>query len=75
MLDSYAGQTMFWEDYVCIGVFPLLFSQIAVGFILALFGLFDRLRGGDRHHVMRGPWREKENSIPAGGHGHRRSRL
>jgi membrane glycosyltransferase len=64
MLNSYSGQTLFWEDYVCIGVFPLLFSQIAVGFILALFGFFDRLRGGDPHHLMRRPWREKEDSIP-----------
>ncbi len=64
MLNSYSGQKMFWEDYVCIGVFPLLFSQIAVGFVLALFGFFDRLRGGDRHHVMRGPWREKEDAVP-----------
>jgi membrane glycosyltransferase len=63
MLDSYSGQKT-WEDYVCIGVFPLLFSQIAVGFVLALFGLFDRIRGGDRFHLMRGAWREKEDSIP-----------
>jgi membrane glycosyltransferase len=64
MLNSYAGQQLSWEDYVCIGVFPLLFSQIAVGFVLALFGLFDKLRGGDPHHLMRGAWREKEDSIP-----------
>src|SRR6202453_1496593 len=64
MLNSYSHQHLFWEDYVCIAVFPFLFSQIAVGFILALFGFFDRLRGGDRHHIMRGPWREKEDSIP-----------
>jgi len=64
MLNSYSGQHKSWEDYVCVGVFPLLFSQIAVGFTLALFGFFDRLRGGDRHHIMRGPWREKEDSVP-----------
>ncbi len=64
MLNSYAGQELFWEDYVCIAVFPLLFSQIAVGFVLAAFGFFDLLRGGDRHHLMRGAWREKEDSIP-----------
>jgi membrane glycosyltransferase len=64
MLNSYAGQQLFWEDYICLAVFPLLFSQIAVGFILALFGLFDKFRGGDPHHIMRGPWREKEDSIP-----------
>jgi len=64
MLNSYVGQKLFWQDYVCIGVFPLLFSQIAVGFILALFGFFDWLRGGDKHHIMRRPWREKEDSIP-----------
>jgi membrane glycosyltransferase len=64
MLNSYAGQHLLWEDYLCLAVFPLLFSQIAVGFILALFGLFDKLRGGDPHHLMRGPWRERENTIP-----------
>jgi membrane glycosyltransferase len=64
MLSSYAGQKLFWEDYVCIVVFPLLFSQIAVGFVLALFGFFDQLRGGDKHHLMRGAWREREESIP-----------
>ncbi len=64
MLNSYAGQQLAWEDYVCLAVFPLLFSQIAVGFILALFGLFDKLRGGDPHHIMRGAWRAKEDSIP-----------
>ena len=63
MLKSYSGQK-FWEDYVTLAVFPLLFSQIAVGFVLALFGCFDKLRGGDRHHIMRGAWREKEDSIP-----------
>jgi membrane glycosyltransferase len=64
MLDSYRGQHMFWEDYVCVGVFPLLFSQIAVGFVLAIFGFFDWLRGGDPFHLMRRPWREKEESVP-----------
>jgi len=64
MLNSYSGQKRFWEDDVCIGVFPLLFSQIAVGFVLALFGLFDQLRGGDPHHLMRGAWREQEETIP-----------
>lgn len=64
MLNSYSGQKLFWEDYVAIGIFPLLFSQIAVGFVLALLGFFDRLRGGDPYHVMRGPWRAKENSVP-----------
>jgi membrane glycosyltransferase len=64
MLTSYSGQKLFWEDYVCIVVFPLLFSQIAVGFVLALFGFFDQLRGGDKNHIMRGAWREREQSIP-----------
>jgi membrane glycosyltransferase len=64
MLNSYSGQKMFWEDYVCVGVFPLLFSQIAVGFVLALFGFFDWLRGGDNHHLMRRSWRAHEDSIP-----------
>ncbi|MEI9999494.1 MAG: glucans biosynthesis glucosyltransferase MdoH [Verrucomicrobiota bacterium] len=64
MLNRYTRQIMFWEDYVCVAIFPLLFSQIAVGFVLALFGFYDRLRGGDRQHIMRGPWRAKEDSIP-----------
>jgi membrane glycosyltransferase len=63
MLDTYSGQELVWENYVTIAIFPLLFSQIAVGFVLALFGLFDKLRGGDRHHIMRGPWRQNEESI------------
>jgi membrane glycosyltransferase len=29
-----------------------------------LFGFFDWLRGGDPLHVMRRPWREKEESVP-----------
>jgi membrane glycosyltransferase len=64
LLRSYAGQHMFWPDYIVIGLFPILFGQIAIGFMLALFGLFDRLRGGDPLHVMRGPWRQKEESAP-----------
>ena len=64
MLNSYSGQKLFWEDYVAIGIFPLLFSQIAVGFVLALLGFFDHLRGGDPYHVMRGPWRAKEDAVP-----------
>jgi membrane glycosyltransferase len=64
MLDRYSGQVRFWEDYVVLAVFPLLFSQIAVGFVLAMFGFFDQLRGGDPHHLMRGPWRKNEASIP-----------
>ena len=67
MLDRYRGETLsslFWQDYVTLAIFPLLYSQIAVGFIIALFGFFDKLRGGDRHHIMRGPWREKEHTIP-----------
>jgi membrane glycosyltransferase len=64
MLNRYAGQTLFWEDYVCLVIFPLLFSQISVGFVLALFGFFDKLRGGDPHHIMRGAWRTNEQSVP-----------
>jgi membrane glycosyltransferase len=64
MLDSYSGQEIFWEDYVCVAVFLLLFSQIAVGFVIAIFGFFDWLRGGDPHNVMKRPWRDREDSIP-----------
>jgi membrane glycosyltransferase len=64
MLNRYAGQVKFWEDYVVLAVFPLLFSQISVGFVLAIFGFFDKLRGGDPHHIMRGPWRKNEDSVP-----------
>lgn len=64
MVNSYSGQKMFGWDYVVIGLFPLLFGQIAIGFVLALFGFFDRLRGGDPLHVMRRSWRGKEDSVP-----------
>jgi membrane glycosyltransferase len=64
MLNSYGGQDLFWQDYICLAVFPLLFSQIAVGFVLAIFGFFDQLRGGDPHNIMRRPWRAKEETIP-----------
>lgn len=64
MLNRYSGQVLFWQDEVTLAIFPLLYSQIAVGFIIALFGFFDKLRGGDRHHIMRGPWRKTEESIP-----------
>jgi len=64
MLDRYTGQVKFWEDYVVLAVFPLLFSQISVGFVLAIYGFFDKLRGGDPHHIMRGAWRKDEASIP-----------
>jgi membrane glycosyltransferase len=64
LVRSYSGQQIFWPDYVVMGLFPLLFGQISVGFILALFGFFDAVRGGDPLHVMRRPWREKEESVP-----------
>ena len=64
MLDRYTGQVRFWEDYVVLAVFPLLFSQISVGFVLAMFGFYDKLRGGDSHHIMRRPWRKNEASVP-----------
>ena len=64
MYNTLAAEKMFWEDYVALGIFPLLFSQIAVGFVLALFGFFDQLRGGDSHHVMHRPWRKNEQSVP-----------
>jgi membrane glycosyltransferase len=64
MIQSYTGQKMFWMDYLVIALFPLLFGQIAIGFVLALFGFFDKLRGGDPYHVMRRPWRAREETIP-----------
>jgi len=64
LLRSYSGQPVFWPDYIVIAFFPFLFGQISVGFILALFGFFDQLRGGDPLNVMRRPWREKEESVP-----------
>jgi len=64
LLHSYAGQPVFWPDYIVIALFPLLFGQIAVGFLLALFGFYDGLRGGDPVHLMRRPWREREDSVP-----------
>jgi len=64
LLRSYSDEQMFWADYIVIGLFPFLFGPITVGFILGLFGFFDWLRGGDPLHVMRRPWREKEESVP-----------
>jgi membrane glycosyltransferase len=64
LLGNYRGQPISGWDCVVIALFPVLFSQIAIGFVLALFGFFDWLRGGDPQHVMRRPWRERENSIP-----------
>jgi membrane glycosyltransferase len=67
MLDRFTGRSwkdLSWEEYVVLVVFPLLYSQIAVGFVLALFGVFDKLRGGDPYHIMRGAWRKNEQAIP-----------
>ncbi len=64
LLNSYSGQQIFWSDYIILALFPLLFAQLAVAFILALFGFGDWLRGGDPFHVMRRSWREREQSIP-----------
>ena len=64
LLKSYSGQKIFWPDYVVIGLFPLLFGQVAIGFVLALFGFLDQLRGGDPRHVMHRPWRAREETVP-----------
>jgi membrane glycosyltransferase len=64
LLRRYRHVPVFDWDYVVIGLFPLLFVQIAIGFVLALLGFFDWLRGGDPRHVMRRLWREKENEQP-----------
>jgi membrane glycosyltransferase len=64
MLRSYSGQRIFWFDYIVIALFPLLFGQVAIGFVIALYGFFDKLRGGDPHHVMRRAWRKNESAIP-----------
>lgn len=64
LLHSYAGQPLFWPDYVVVALFPLLFGQIAVGFLLALFGFYDWFRGGDPTHLMRRPWRKNEDATP-----------
>jgi len=63
LLEGYSGQPMFWGDYIIIALFPLLFGQLSAGFVLAVFGFCDGLRGGDPHHLMRAPWRETEDSI------------
>ena len=64
LLQSYAGAHIIWTDYIVFGLFPLLFGQIAIGFMLSLFGFYDWLRGGDPLHVMRRPWRENEEAVP-----------
>jgi membrane glycosyltransferase len=64
LLRSYVGQKIFWPDYIVIGLFPLLFGQVAIGFVLALFGFLDKLRGGDPRHVMHREWRKHEDTAP-----------
>jgi membrane glycosyltransferase len=64
LLHSYSGQPIFWPDYIVMALFPLLFGQIVVGFLLALLGFYDWLRGGDPRHLMRRPWRKQEDSAP-----------
>jgi membrane glycosyltransferase len=64
LLKSYRHVPVFGWDVVVIVLFPFLFAQIAIGFVLALLGFFDWLRGGDPLHVMRRAWREKENDQP-----------
>jgi membrane glycosyltransferase len=64
LVRSYAGEQLFWCDYIVIALFPLLFGQLAVGFVLTVFGFFDGMRGGDPLHVMRRPWRKNENEAP-----------
>ncbi|HUB66491.1 MAG TPA: glucans biosynthesis glucosyltransferase MdoH [Candidatus Methylacidiphilales bacterium] len=63
LLHSYSGQPIFWPDYIVLALFPLLFGQIALGFLLALFGFYDWLRGGDPFHLLRQPWRGKEDVV------------
>ncbi|MDE1169871.1 MAG: glucans biosynthesis glucosyltransferase MdoH [Verrucomicrobium sp.] len=63
-LDTFADQRLSTGDYIALSLFPLLFSQVVIGCVLALFGFFDRLRGGDPWHLMRGEWREREEEIP-----------
>ncbi len=64
LLKSYRGVPIFGWDYVVIALFPALFGMIAIGFVLAMLGFFDWLRGGDPRHVMRRAWREKESEQP-----------
>jgi membrane glycosyltransferase len=64
LLRGYVGEPIFYADYLVIALFPLLFSQIAIGFMLALFGFLDGARGGDPFHVMRRPWRKNEENAP-----------
>ena len=64
LLKSYRGVPVFGWDYVVIALFPALFGMIAIGFVLALLGFLDWLRGGDPRHIMRRAWREKESEQP-----------
>ncbi len=64
LLRSYSGQQIFWPDYIVMGLFPLLFGQVVIGFVLVSSGFFDWLRGGDPLHIMRRPWRDHEASAP-----------
>jgi membrane glycosyltransferase len=64
LLQTYANQQLSGWDKVVIVLFPLLFGQVSLGFVLALLGFYDWLRGGDPHHVMRRSWRAREATIP-----------
>ncbi|SDU11913.1 membrane glycosyltransferase [Verrucomicrobium sp. GAS474] len=64
LIDSYSEQSLSWGDYVVMSLFPILFSQLAIGFVLAAFGFYDFLRGGDPRHLLRGAWRKNEETIP-----------
>lgn len=47
----YHGGT--WLELAILGLFALLYTWIAVGFWIAVFGFIVRLTGGDRHSLMR----------------------
>lgn len=64
LLRSYSGQQIYWADYIVLGLFPLLFAQIAIGFMISLFGFYDWVRGFDPFHLMHRPWRAQETDAP-----------
>ena len=64
LVKSHRGIPLFGWDYVVMTLFPMLFAMLAIGFVLALMGFWDWMRGGDPHHVMRRAWRAKESEQP-----------
>ncbi len=63
MADALRIEFLSWLDFILLGVFVLLSSQIAAGFCLGLFGFFETLRPEGDPYRISNTIREEE-SIP-----------